>query len=96
MHWLLRYDVTDDYLERRVPFRAEHLAHAREAHERGELLLAGALSEPADGAVLVFRTETAEPVEAFARADPYVREGVVTAWTVRRWNVVVGDGAEAT
>ena len=96
MHWLLRYDVTDDYLERRVPFRAEHLAHAQAAHERHELLLAGALSEPADGAVLVFRTETPDPVEAFARADPYVREGVVTAWTVRRWDVVVGDGVEAT
>ena len=96
MHWLLRYDVADDYLERRVPFRAEHLALARSAHERGELLLAGALSDPADGAVLVFRTEDPGPVEAFARADPYVREGVVTAWTVRRWNVVVGDGAEAT
>lgn len=96
MHWLLRYDVTDDYLERRVPFRTEHLAHARDAHERGELLLAGALSEPADGAVLVFRGDNPERVEAFARADPYVREGVVTAWTVRRWNVVVGDGADAT
>ncbi|MDQ3385515.1 MAG: YciI-like protein [Actinomycetota bacterium] len=96
MHWLLRYHVTDEYLERRVPFRTEHLAHARAAHERGELLLAGALSGPADGAVLVFRTDTPEPVEAFARADPYVREGVATAWTVRRWDVVVGDGAEAT
>ena len=96
MHWILRYDVTPDYLERRVPFRAEHLSHARSAHERGELLLAGALSEPADGTVLVFRTETPEPVEAFARADPYVREGVVTAWTVRRWDVVVGDGVDAT
>ena len=94
MHWLLRYDVTDDYLERRVPFRAEHLAHARSAHERGDLLLAGALSDPADGAVLIFRTDTPQPVEAFARADPYVREGIVTAWNVRSWNVVVGDGAE--
>ena len=96
MHWLLHDDVTDDYLERRVPFRSEHLAHALAAHERGELLLAGALAEPADGAFLVFRTDTPGPVEAFAREDPYVREGVVTAWAVRRWNVVVGDGAEAT
>lgn len=94
VHWLLRYDVTDDYVERRVPYRAEHLAHARAAHERGELLLAGALAEPADGAVLVFRTDAAATVEAFAEADPYVREGVVTAWTVRRWTVVVGEGAE--
>ena len=94
MHWLLRYDVTDDYTERRVPFRADHLAHARAAHERGELLLAGALADPADGAVLVFRADRPDVVEAFAREDPYVREGVVTGWTVRRWTVVVGEGAE--
>lgn len=94
MHWLLRYDVTDDYVERRVPYRADHLAHARAAHDRGELLLAGALADPADGAVLVFRTDSPEPVKAFARNDPYVLEGVVTSWTVRRWTVVVGEGAE--
>jgi len=94
VHWLLRYDVTDDYTERRVPFRADHLAHARAAHERGELLLAGALADPADGAVLVFTADGPDVVEAFAREDPYVREGVVTGWTVRRWTVVVGEGAE--
>lgn len=94
MHWILSYDVTDDYLERRVPYRADHLAHVKAAHERGELVLAGALADPADGAVLVFRTDASEAVEAFARSDPYVREGVVTGWKVRRWTVVVGDGAE--
>ena len=93
MHWLLRYDVTADYTERRVPHRADHLAHARAAHERGELLLAGALADPADGAVLVFTADGPDVVEAFAEADPYVRAGVVTGWTVRRWTVVVGEGA---
>lgn len=63
-HWLLRYDVTDDDVERRAPYRADHLAHARAAHDRGELLLAGALADPADGAVLVFRTDSPEPVRA--------------------------------
>jgi uncharacterized protein YciI len=29
-------------------------------------------------------------VEAFADADPYVRNGLVTEWTVRPWAVVVG------
>jgi uncharacterized protein YciI len=29
-------------------------------------------------------------VERFAEQDPYVRHGLVTRWTVRAWNVVVG------
>jgi uncharacterized protein YciI len=90
MYWLLWYDVVDDYVERRAPLRAAHLQLAREAHERGELLLAGALDDPADGAVLVFKADDPAVVEAFVQADPYVREGLVTAWRVRRWNVVIG------
>jgi uncharacterized protein YciI len=91
MKLVLFYDVVDDYVERRVQFRQEHLALARAAHERGELLLAGAFDDPVDGAILVFDTEDATVVEAFVRADPYVREGLVTAWRIRRWNEVVAS-----
>jgi uncharacterized protein YciI len=90
MHWVLLYDLVDDYLELRAPLRDEHLALARAAHERGELLMAGALAGPVDGAVLVWRADDPSVVEAFAAADPYVREGLVTAWRVRPWTVVVG------
>ena len=93
MHYVLLYEVVDDYVARRAPFREEHLRLAREAHERGEVVLAGALADPADGAMLVFRGPTAETAEAFAKADPYVRNGVVKQWRVRKWNTVVGDGA---
>lgn len=93
MHFLLFYDVTDDYIERRAPFRAEHLALIRKAHDRGELVMAGALADPADGAVLVFRGPSAQAAEAFAQADPYVRNGLVKTWRVRHWTTVVGDGA---
>ena len=90
MHYLLYYDVVPDYLERRPAHREEHLALARAAHARGELVLAGALASPADGAVLVFRGDSAELVERFARADPYVRHGLVSSWRVREWSVVIG------
>ena len=93
MHYILFYDVVDDYLERRAPFRGLHLKKVREAYERGELVLAGALTEPDDGAVLVFRGPSPDAAEAFARSDPYVTNGVVTAWRVRKWVTVVGDGA---
>lgn len=94
MHWLLQYDLVDDYVERRAAHRAVHLELARAAHERGELVLAGAVADPFDSAVLVFRGDTPEAAERFAREDPYVENGLVTEWRVRRWVVVVGEGAE--
>ena len=86
---LLEYALVDDYLERRAALRDEHLALARAAHERGELVLAGALPDPYDRAVLVW-TAPREVVERFAQQDPYVVHGLVTGWTVRDWNVVIG------
>jgi uncharacterized protein len=94
MHYLLFYDVVPDYVERRAAFRAEHLALARAAHARGELVLGGALAEPADGAVLLFKGDSPAAAEAFAAADPYVRNGLVTRWRVRAWATVVGDRPE--
>jgi uncharacterized protein YciI len=93
-YWLLFYDYVDDIVDRRGPFREAHLARARDAHNRGALLFAGALADPVDGALFVFRADDRDVVEDFARHDPYVKEGLVTAWKVRPWNVVVG-GDEA-
>ena len=92
-YFLLLYDVVDDYLERRGEFREDHLALANAARDRGELVMAGALAEPADAAVLVFRCEEASVAERFAEGDPYVRGGLVTRWRVRPWTVVIGDDA---
>ena len=89
MHLLLEYTLADDYLERRAALREEHLGLARAAHERGELLLAGALPDPYDRALLVW-TAPREVVESFAEQDPYVVQGLVTGWSVREWNVVIG------
>jgi uncharacterized protein YciI len=88
-HLVLEYALVDDYLERRAALREEHLGLAREARERGELLLAGALPDPYDRALLVW-TAPREVVERFVERDPYVRQGLVTGWTIRDWNVVVG------
>jgi uncharacterized protein len=84
-------EVVPDFIARRSFYREEHLGLAREAHARGELVLAGALSEPPDGALLVFRSETAAPVEDFIRKDPYVLNGLVKRWEIRPWTVVVGN-----
>jgi uncharacterized protein len=93
MHYILFYDVVQDFVARRAQFREEHLSRAREAFERGELVLAGALSDPVDGAVLIFRGDSPSVAEQFARADPYVTSGLVARWRVRKWAAVVGEGA---
>jgi uncharacterized protein YciI len=91
-HFLLSYTLAPDYLERRPEFRAAHLALARAAVARGELLLGGPL-DPPEEAVLLFAGEDAGAAEAFAASDPYVAHGLVTAWQVRAWTTVVGEGA---
>ena len=90
-HFALVYDVVESFVERRAPFRDAHLHLVRDANARGLLVFAGPLGDPPDGALLVFRAESAAAVEDFARADPYVIEGLVTAWRVRPWSIVVGS-----
>jgi uncharacterized protein len=92
-YYVLEYALVDDYLARRTAFREEHLALARDAHRRGDLILAGALAEPADRAVLVWRTDDHSLIERFIDGDPYVRNGLVTSWTIRPWSVVIGEEA---
>ena len=92
MHYLLLYDVVADYENRRLPFRAAHLGYARSFVDRGELILGGALTDPVDGAVLLFESEMG--AQQFARADPYVVNGLVTHWRVRGWTTVVGRGLQ--
>jgi uncharacterized protein YciI len=89
-YYALLYKTVDDYVNLRAPCRAAHLALAESAQQRGELLLGGAFSEPADGALLVFRAESAAVVEQFVAADPYVQNGLVTRWEIRPWTVVIG------
>jgi uncharacterized protein len=90
VYFILQYEVVEDYVERRVPYRDQHLKLAREAQNRGELLLAGAFVNPADGAALVFKTDDMAVVERFVADDPYVKQGLVKSWRAREWNVVVG------
>jgi uncharacterized protein YciI len=90
MYFILLYEVVDDFINRRAPFRPDHLKLIEEAHHRGELVMAGAFSDPVDGAALVFRGSDPALATRFAATDPYVTNGLVTNWRVRGWNVVIG------
>jgi uncharacterized protein YciI len=90
-HFLLVYDLSPDYMTRRAALRSEHLKLAWAASARGELILGGALADPVDNALLLFKGDSSAAAEAFAAADPYVRHGLVTKWRVRQWTTVVGE-----
>jgi uncharacterized protein len=94
-YYALFYEVVDDFVARRGAYRDEHLRLAREAYARGELVLAGAFADPADGALLIFEDESPAACDAFARQDPYVKNGLITKWRVRNWTVVVGNEPRA-
>ena len=90
MHYILFYKLVDNYLERRGEFRAEHLLNAKELLEKGELVMAGALANPNDRALFVFKSDDASVAEKFAKNDPYVINGLIKFWEVREWTVVIG------
>jgi len=95
-YYILFYDVVEDFVSRRAPFRDAHLRLVGEAHRRGVLVQAGALGDPPDQAALVFRAPTASVVEEFARNDPYVINRLVTRWQVRPWAAVIAEPTGAT
>jgi uncharacterized protein YciI len=87
-HQILFYDYVADILERRGPYREAHLAGIRAEREAGRLVMAGPVGDPPHGAVIVFGDVEAAVIETFARSDPYVEAGLVTAWRIEPWNVV--------
>lgn len=89
MYFALFYDLVPDYPVRRTPLRPEHLALAERFRAEGKLLLAGAF-DPPEQSLFVFRAAGPAEVEAFMKADPYVRNGLVTRWRIRPWTVAVG------
>ena len=89
-NFLLIYDVVDDYAKRRMPHRAQHLRLAAEYRRRGEFVMGGAVGDPPDRAIIVFRGERSV-AEGFAARDPYVRAGLVQRWEVQPWAVIPGE-----
>jgi|CXWL01.1.fsa_nt_gi uncharacterized protein YciI len=92
-HFVLFYDYPADFRDRRAPHRAMHLTHANASVARDELQLGGAFTDDPPLGMLLFKAESANVAEDFARNDPYVQNGVVLSWRVREWTTVVGSSA---
>jgi len=91
MYYILFYKTVEDYIEKRAPYRSEHLLLAQKAQENGNLIMAGALADPPDGAILIFKGDSPQKAEDFAKNDPYVINGLIREWYVRPWTVVIGN-----
>jgi uncharacterized protein YciI len=89
LHQCLFYDYVEDVVEKRGPFRADHLAHAQNWKDEGRLGMAGALGNPPHGGLFVFRVDDPAQIEEFVATDPYVSGGIVTGHRVVPWNVVI-------
>ncbi|MCM5661932.1 YciI-like protein [Galbibacter mesophilus] len=90
-YFALKYKVAENYLEERAKYRAEHLQLAKDYHEKGILILAGAMENPADEALLIFKCDSEAEVKYFVENDPYVENKLVLDWEIRKWNVVIGN-----
>jgi hypothetical protein len=70
-----------------------HKARYTEFMQRGVLLSLGPFAD-ASGSMAVFTTR--EAAEEFASDDPFVLNGVVSAWQIREWravtSVLLGEG----
>jgi uncharacterized protein YciI len=90
-YYALIYYFVDDYMERRAQYREEHLKLAKASNQRGEMMLAGAFSDPPDKALLIFYVADKSIVEDFVSKDPYVKNGLAKKWEIRPWTVVIGN-----
>lgn len=88
IYHVLQYTYVPDILERRDPYRAEHLQGAKDMAAERKIVMAGALTDPVDGAIFVFRNVGRDEIEAFVKKDPYVVNGLVPEYHIRPYMVV--------
>lgn len=84
MRFVLWGTYCDNALERRGPYREEHLAGLRRQQEAGTLITLG----PTAGSTHVFgifEAESREAVENLVKNDVYWRNGIWTAVEIYPW-----------
>ena len=84
MRFVLWGTYCDNALEKRTPFRQEHLARLQQLKEAGTLVTLG----PTEGSTHVFgifEGESLQQIEELVHSDVYWREGIWTAVAVYPW-----------
>jgi len=89
--FVLLYSSADNVAAKAPAQFPAHKARLDDFHARGELLMVGTFGNPQEeGSMAIFRSRQA--AEDFVAGDPFVRNGVVSAWEIRQWNVTYRDG----
>jgi uncharacterized protein YciI len=73
--------------------RPEHRAYLRSLADSGSLLGSGPFASGDPGALLIFRADSREALDALLAADPFAGIGVIAATEVRPWALVLGPWA---
>lgn len=92
--WALHYTYVVDMLEKRDPFRADHIDLIKDLVASGKMIVAGPYADTS-GALFIFRggdDMNRDVIEAeFVKKDSYVAAGLVTEWKALEWNSVLGS-----
>ena len=92
----IMYTFGKDFMEKRTPHRAAHLAYLGTYEVRGKIVAGGALTNgpmsPTRGLIL-FRGDKDEAHD-LVRNDPYFKAALVQGYEVNDWAVVIGDQVE--
>lgn len=84
MKFVLWGTYCPDALERRTPFRQEHLAGLQRQKDEGVLLTLGP-TESSTHVFGIYEAENQSVVEALVKNDIYWRQGIWTAMEVYPW-----------
>ncbi|KAK2076079.1 hypothetical protein QBZ16_001415 [Prototheca wickerhamii] len=90
-YYALVYKYVPDMINKRDVARNGHLEHFQALAAKKKLAMGGAFLEPLDQGLLIFRDSTKEEVESYAQEDPYMKAGLITEWSVRKYAKVLGD-----
>jgi uncharacterized protein len=90
---VLFYESSSDVRAKAPQHFAAHRARWEEFRARGTLLMVGPFANPEEGAMAVFTT--GEAAQEFAEGDPFVLNGVVTKWHIRKWDEAIANDQSA-
>jgi uncharacterized protein len=85
--YILRYDYIPEVLERRGPYREEHLALAKRSCISGGPTASTKNPSIPIGALFIF--PDAHSATSFVDSDPYVSAGIVTGFSIEEWSVAI-------
>ena len=84
MRFVLWGTYCPDALERRDPYRQEHLEGLRRQKDAGTLITLGP-TEQSTHVFGIYEADSRDAVEALIRNDVYWREGIWTAYEIHPW-----------